>query len=416
MKISTNFYLRDKDSHNDTPIVLFLRYQKRRVKLATDLKIHPKYWNDKKQEAKKTYPYSTKFNTQLQDMVNALQEICIGEIALSNAEIKRQFNNKIKGIEEEEEQQKDFHEFVQEFIETAKTTRSAHTIKSYVTVYNRLLDFEKAKGVCISFEMIDVEFYEDLKDYFFTVRKHSNNTFGTTVKVLKAILNEATERDINTNIKFQKKRFKTVKEETDNIYLTEKELTGLYGFDFSDKPHLERVRDLFIVGCYTGLRFSDFTNIKPENIKGDFISIKTGKTGQDVVIPIHPMVQDVMKKYKGLYDNTLPPALHNQVMNRYLKEVGELAGLNEPCIIEKTKAGKKYSVTMKKYELIVTHTARRSFATNAYLAEIPTLAIMQITGHKTEKSFLKYIKVSQEENAQKLLSHPFFKRGYLKAV
>ncbi len=413
MKTNINFYLRDKKKKSETPIVLFLGYQKKRVKIATDFKIHPKYWNDKKQAVKNTYALCTQLNNELGEMKQAVQEICMSSSNLTAAQIKTRLNNAINGVEE---QQKDFHEFVQEYIEIAKTTRAINTIKGYVTSYNRLLDFEKHRGITITFDGIDLEFYEDLKDYFFNVRKHSNNTFGTTVKVLKGILNEATDKEINTNTKFQKKRFKTIKDDTDSIYLTEKELNGLYRFDFSDKPRLERVRDLFIVGCYTGLRFSDFSNIKPENIKGDFISIKTGKTGQDVVIPIHPMVQDVMKKYKGLYDNTLPPALHNQVMNRYLKEVGELAGLNELCIIEKTKAGKKYSVTMKKYELIVTHTARRSFATNAYLAEIPTLAIMKITGHKSEKSFLKYIKVSQEENAQKLLSHPFFKRGYLKAV
>ena len=95
-------------------------------------------------------------------------------------------------------------------------------------------------------------------------------------------------------------------------------------------------------------------------------------------------------------------------MNDYLKEIGKLAEINEPVQISITRGGKTAKEMFKKYELITTHTARRSFATNAYLMDIPSISIMKITGHKTEKSFMKYIRISQEENANKLINHPFF--------
>jgi len=111
-----------------------------------------------------------------------------------------------------------------------------------------------------------------------------------------------------------------------------------------------------------------------------------------------------LKKYDGI-----PPYdISNQKMNEYLKELGELAEMNENILLSSTKGGKKKSETFKKSELITVHTARRSFATNAFVMNVPSISIMKITGHKTEKAFLKYIKISQEENANKLSNHPFF--------
>jgi integrase len=135
------------------------------------------------------------------------------------------------------------------------------------------------------------------------------------------------------------------------------------------------------------------------------ISLRTQKTNELVTIPVHPMVDDIMKKYKGVFANSLPPAFANQVMNRNLKELGKLAQLNEGVIISKTIGGKKINQTFKKRELITTHTARRSFATNLYLQEFPAISIMKITGHKSEKNFMNYIKMTPHQNAEKLRKH-----------
>lgn len=122
------------------------------------------------------------------------------------------------------------------------------------------------------------------------------------------------------------------------------------------------------------------------------------------MIPLKAQVKEILTKYKGVP----PEANSNQKMNEYLKELGELAEIDEEILITQTKGGKRVTETFKKWELITTHTARRSFASNAYLMGVPTISIMKITGHRTEKSFLKYIKISQEDNANKLVNHPFF--------
>jgi integrase len=168
---------------------------------------------------------------------------------------------------------------------------------------------------------------------------------------------------------------------------------------------LERIRDLFIIACFTGLRFSDFSELKRENIiEGNKIKIRTNKTDELVMIPLHKLVREILSKYS----NEIPKALSNAKMNLNLKHLGVLAKINDMVEVSITKGGKLVKNSVKKSSLICTHTARRSFATNLYLAGIPSITIMKITGHQTEKSFLRYIRISQEENANKLLDHPFF--------
>ena len=113
-----------------------------------------------------------------------------------------------------------------------------------------------------------------------------------------------------------------------------------------------------------------------------------------------------MAKYSDKYPNNLPPTISNQKMNDYLKEIAKkVDSLKVPVEVEGIKGGLKTTEQKQKWELVTTHTARRSFATNVYKSGFPAISLMKITGHRTEKSFLLYIKVTPEENAHKLLDH-----------
>jgi integrase len=223
-------------------------------------------------------------------------------------------------------------------------------------------------------------------------------------------MKEALRRGLTSNTSFQDESFRVVEEETDQIYLNDKELNKIYNLDLSQKSSYERVRDLFIIASYTGLRFSDLIQIKAEQFINNAtqLKIKTQKTGLKVIIPLHYSVKSILKKY----GDKLPPAISNQKMNKYLKEIGNWAKINQTISISITKGGLRVDKNYKKYELITVHTARRSFATNLYLAGVPSLTIMKITGHRTERSFLKYIRVSPEENARLLAKHPYFKESH----
>src|SRR5690606_26463206 len=153
-----------------------------------------------------------------------------------------------------------------------------------------------------------------------------------------------------------------------------------------------------------GLRVSDFNNLDETDISGKFLRVTTRKTLKPVVIPVHPVVREILES--GF---RLSQRLSEQKINSHIKEVCQLAGIQEPVTVTRTQAGKARKRTMPKYELVTTHTARRSAATNMYKAGIPAISIMVITGHTTQKSFMKYIKISEEENAELLANHEFFK-------
>ncbi|RFS17363.1 site-specific integrase [Emticicia sp. C21] len=280
------------------------------------------------------------------------------------------------------------------------------TIKRYRTTQSILQEFAKGYKRTIDFNTIDIDFYKDFNSYMAKVKDYAPATMGKHVSTLKTFLREATENGINTNLKFQSKAFKVVETESHSIALTEDELKSLYDLDLSKIPRLEKVRDLFIVGANTGLRFSDFTDIKPENIKyrenGLILDILQFKTKNQVIVPLNDTVVTLLKKY----NNHLPEAISNQKFNDYIKEIAVMVeALKEPQIRALTKGGKQFEEVIPKWQLISSHTARRSFATNAYERGTPAYSLMQITGHKTEKSFLKYIKTSKTKHAEIVRKH-----------
>jgi integrase len=167
-------------------------------------------------------------------------------------------------------------------------------------------------------------------------------------------------------------------------------------------------RDLFLLGCYTGLRVSDYTRLKKEHIvqlEGvDFFEIESKKTGRVVTIPIHPLVQRIIQANGGIPPKRQP----EQVINRNIKAIGAMAGIVGPVSIEQTSGGRKVKRSFQKFDLIKTHTARRSFCTNAYKSGLDCLDIMAVSGHTTEANFLKYIKITRQERAKRIAAHSFF--------
>jgi integrase len=280
---------------------------------------------------------------------------------------------------------------------------SKNTIKVFNQCKRLLTEFHKTIRK-IDFVNIDLDFYHDFKE-FMIKKEYAPNTISKHIGTLKTILNEATDRGINSNLAYKSKRFSAPKVEVDSIFFNDTELEEIYNINLSEFPRLDRARDLFLVGCYTGLRFGDWS-IKPESIKGNYIEVLTEKTNEKVLVAIHPKVKAIMKKYEGLYSNSLPPSIANQNMNLYLKEVCGMIDCLKVDINKTTKKGNlTINETIEKHKLVTTHTARRSFATNLYLQGFPTINIMKLTGHRTEKSFLKYIKITPTDNAKSLELH-----------
>ena len=276
----------------------------------------------------------------------------------TNELLTKELDKIFKGYKEIEPDRdvKDLLCFVKSFIE--KTDKKPNTVKGYKQTAREIEGYIALTGKRLQFENVDLDFYLSFVEYL-TNKGYSPNTVGARIKDLKMFMNEAYERNLHTNMDFKKKRFSKPKEETYSVYLNSDELKKIYKCDLSDEPRLDRVRDLFLIGCCTGLRFSDLSLLSSDNIDNveSVITIKTVKTGRTVVIPLHAIVRQILQKY----DNELPRVPSNQKFNDYIKEIAKKAEINEPILLQ-----------------------------------------------RTESSFMKYIKISEKENAIQLKGHEFF--------
>ena len=404
-----SFFLKEPTSKTDTLVFLYFNFGNRRMKYSTGEKINPKFWNYENQRAKETrlfkeYP---EFNARLNDCAekarSAYRKILNDGESVTLSNLRKELDSTYK--KQEKAQKLDLLGFIEKFIKETTGIRSDNTTKAYQNALNHLKNYCRDKNCKIDFDTIDMSFYNSYTKYLIEDLDLAQNTVGNKIKNLKVFMGEAYERGLHKNLEFRSRKFKKATEETDKIYLNVQELEMIYKHDLSENKKLERVRDLFIIGCFTGLRFSDFIQLSKENIIEDNkVKIRTQKTKDTVIIPLHPYVREILEKYEW----NIPEPITNQKMNKYLKEIGEDAKIKGKIQVSITKGGELKKNVHDKFKLISTHTARRSFASNCYLAGIPAITIMKITGHKTESSFLRYIRISQEENANKLLNHPFF--------
>lgn len=326
---------------------------------------------------------------------------------------------------ERQEKPLTFIEYIQVYIDRYSESKKNSRIQKYINVKNKLEAYQQEKSSTLYFKDIDIVFYNSFKQWFLA-QGLTLNYFGSIVKIIKLIYTEAHNVDeLHSFSKIKHKDFISYVEDVENIYLDLNELKSIYEYEFtedgvidfyiSDGVKLDRgqaksrvesykmIRDRFLIGAYTGLRVSDFSRLHEANIDEKFIRLRAKKTDKETVIPINSIVRNIIER------NDLSKTVSDQKINKHIKEVCKMVGITDDILINKSNQGVRHEEMYKKYELVTTHTARRSFATNAYKSGVPTIAIMKITGHTKESTFLKYIKVSAEENAELLLAHDFFK-------
>jgi len=420
--LRTNFYLKRTAALKQTTVYLRLFCKSEGIKYPTGVKVHPVYWDKNKQRIKPVMKVENhlEINRYL-DIIKKVADKNFWDLT-NNAEgipptlsTLREELDKCLGRVEKEPVVTFFY-FFQKIIDQSESgTRlnpltgkviNPKTIRTYVTTLNHLKDFQKHYSAKITFDNIDLTFYNAFIEYLIKEKKLASNSVGKDIQVLKLILNEALDLHLTSNTSFKTKRFVVLREASDSIYLNKEELEELKNNDLSNRPKLERVRDLFLIGCYTGLRYSDYSILTSGNIKNGYIQISQTKTGAPVTIPIHKAIVKILGKYHG----EVPEPLSNQKTNDYLKALGqEMKCLKKFVTKSITKEGTSKQTSYEKWQMLCTHTARRSFATNEFLAGTPSLKIMAITGHKTERAFLKYIKLNSADHA-KLLKEQWDRR------
>jgi integrase len=419
-------------------IQLFFNYgTEKRLRYSTGLSImNIKNWDSDKMRIKNVTAeiHKNDINNKLTDIQSFIEKLHTQFITksknLNNDILKKElsiFLNKEKPLDEKKSKVLELLPFFHWYLENYKVNpmvatgkpMGIGTAKTYKNAYHILKKFNDTTSHLL-YKNIDLAFYDSYLNYMQT-NEYSLNYIGTQIKILKTIMNASFERGFHNNLDFKKSWFKKPNEEVYNIYLNTDELQDIFDLDFSEfKPKktdngfilsaskLDNARDLFLISANTALRVSDFNNLTPTNIISDkgnnYISLITQKNPKGLTIPINSAVQSILNKNEGQPPKRMP----EQHINYCLKEIGELAKIDEVVEKEITKGGVKIKNEFKKFELITNHTGRRSFCTNAYKSGMPTIDIMAISGHSTEKVFYGYIKVDNLERAHKISKHKFF--------
>lgn len=258
----------------------------------------------------------------------------------------------------------------------------------------------ESMGQKYDWDDIDTAFYfrlvQRLKE-----KNYSVNYIGSVVKKLKTVMSEGWKLKYHNNTDYH--QFSSPMEQADAVYLTRAEVDRLWKIDLSDETE-RKARDLFLIGCYTAMRFSDYSRLTKDNIRDGMIYMTQQKTAGRVVIPASPKVIAILDRNGGA-----APKMGQEVLNKTIKTVCFKARIFEKVEITKSKGGRHETRMVEKYTCVSSHTARRTAATLLYQSGVPASAVMQITGHRTEAEFYKYIRTTKEENAKALKDNPFFK-------
>ncbi len=418
--MSVGFYI-DRDS-----VYAIYRIQKngKRINLTYYPGITIENTNDWRKDKQRTK--DEKKNNELVKIENAIIDIMkeVDPFQLTNETFVQCINQKLYG---KPATHTSFFDYSEEFVNQAKASKGHEFANSFRTVLNKLREFDPT----LTFERIDKKFYREFVNWL-QAKGFSANYTGSMIRDLKRILNKASEDEINTLNTFES--FKVMAEDVFNIYLTEEEIQRIYDAKIteeiiieiqkenkrkqlqkgnktidSNKDHqamitkanihrqidaLNRARKLFVVGCWTGLRVENYLSIDPElqfDLEKGFIHAIANKNGPKLKIPMHKLVRQIVER------DGFPQTISQQKFNKQIKIIGMIAKINENVIYSRTEGGRRVEYSQPKYELITTHTARRSFASNLLGRGIPKQFIMAVTGHTTEKSFNKYTQAIQKD-------------------
>ena len=420
------FFLKDKNKDNTT-IEIIVRHKGQRYKLATGEKVESDYWLPSKSRCKegRQYKEGANINLRLNIWEKHVQTVLDAYALKFKVPTAEEFKKSVTLAafgEGDNNPNVNFLDFAKKH--KIDCNMAPGTKKVYQTTINWIEAYETHIGKKLHFADIDDDFYKDFNAFIYKSEKiNSPNTFGTLIKNIKVFMNVSREKKLHNIGSHKSTAFKKVDVDVDNIYLTVDELIKIHSVAITEEfireqfgkikinnvhqkmKALELARGKFLIGAFTALRVSDFTRIEELNIKDNIIRIRTDKNDYPVVIPVHWVVREILDRGFNLAEK-----ISDQKINKQIKVLCRYTGIKDPIVLTKFENGKRIDIIKDKCDWVTTHTARRSGATNMFKAGIPSISIMKITGHKTEKSFLKYIKITQEENAQLLAGHAYFKK------
>ena len=396
----------------NVPIRMRVNFASKRIEFTTGYRIDAAKWDSDKQRVRngctnKLKQSASEINASLLGYYTEVQEIFkkfeVEDIMPTPEQIKEAFNALHKPIEEVKQRKstpnafyKAFDEFVRDCGRQNDWTDS--TYEKFTAVKNHLMNFRDG----LTFEFFDEKGLNDYVTYLRDVKEMRNSTIGKQLSFLKWFLRWAFKKGVHQNNAYDSYKPKLKSTQKKIIFLTWEELNKLREFEIpAAKQALDRVRDVFLFQCFTGLRYSDVFNLRRSDIKGDHIEVTTVKTSDSLIIELNKHSKAILDKYKDVAfeDDKVLPVITNQKMNDYLKELAELAGIDEPVRQTYYRGNERIDEVTPKYALLGTHAGRRTFICNALALGIPPQVVMKWTGHSDYKAMKPYIDIADDIKA-----------------
>lgn len=409
----------------DGTSIIFIQYclsLEKRTLLNSGIAIPPSYWNLKRLRISGELPESfgnhELLNERLQNTIRIVEDILVfaskNKIKEPLSFLKENFRpdldlSVLKEKANEIERPKvnlDVFFQIDEYIKS----KERHVAPKMLHVYRNMRDtlklFESYRNKPITFESFDFNFYEEFVEYMMfehiqrrrkeVIKGFRISTVGKIIKQLRIFLRNRMRRKIIPTINLED--FKILDEESDAVYLTRDEIIRIYKIDLSSFPHLCKYRDLLVFGCLTGMRFSDFSGVKSEDVRDRMLYKKQEKSDRWVVIPLRDEAYDI---YINQFNRNIPN-ITNADFNYYIKEVAKIAGIVQNIKFSHKRGSQNIVIIKPKFNWVTSHTCRRSFCTNEFLEGTPVELIMKISGHRSLRDFYKYIRITPEEAGQKI--------------
>ena len=397
----------------NVPIRMRVNFASKRIEFTTGYRIDAAKWDSDKQRVRngctnKLKQSASEINASLLGYYTEVQEIFkkfeVEEIMPTSEQIKEAFNVLHKPIEEEIKPRKStpnaFYKVFDEFVSDCgrQNDWTDSTYEKFAAVKNHLMNFRDG----LTFDFFDEKGLNDYVTYLRDVKEMRNSTIGKQLSFLKWFLRWAFKKGVHQNNAYDSYKPKLKSTQKKIIFLTWDELNRLREFKIpSNKQALERVRDVFLFQCFTGLRYSDVFNLRRSDIKDDRIEVTTVKTSDSLIIELNNHSKAILDKYKDVAfeDDKVLPVITNQKMNDYLKELAELAGIDEPVRQTYYRGNERIDEVTPKYALLGTHAGRRTFICNALALGIPPQVVMKWTGHSDYKAMKPYIDIADDIKA-----------------
>ena len=411
--MTTTFFLR-KPKWDKKTLILFSCFFKsegkkgRKFVYSTGETIHPDHWDFKNRMPKLRGAKRAEDGGSIKRQLNRYTA-CFSETRSRSLSMQQEFTSQIlkKAFDEEFKKaptgKNIFFDAYDEFVEEKKKNQEwkHSTEKRYKNIRNLLESFEQETGYQVTFNSINSKFHAEFTHYCMETKGHVNNTYGRNLGLFKTFmhwaLDSANGYTYNDEFKKFKKKERVV---TPQIALKLEDLGKLMNQEFNSN-HLERVRDVFVFACVTGLRFGELRLVKKSSVFDDTIYLKEEKGAEKDAryIPLNDLAMFLLRKY-----NYKLPLITNQRQNEYVKEVFKAAGYTWDVEKEVTKGKEVQRETMPFYKRVSTHTARRTFITMLKRDGKSDKLISKITGHRDLKTLNQYYQVDDEAKKEAVSS------------